>query len=227
MFARIKKSSHRLTAGLLVVAVLALGWGMADAADAGAGGEAPAVVRQIKVLPDKAPDCSSLKSIAETVTRGCNTNDAKGVALYNFVLLTHYHYFSANEAGGIPALKEINCYYGWGLCEARYENRWHYFDPFLKWYVWMPDGKDTAQDPDGDVIVPPERGADTADPPLEYSIDVTKSVKSWLAGDARNQGLVPMIDRSVDDGQMTRLQLYASEHNQTEFTPKLVIRLTR
>ena len=28
--------------------------------------DGPATVRQIKVLPDKAPDCSSLKSIAET-----------------------------------------------------------------------------------------------------------------------------------------------------------------
>ncbi len=25
--------------------------------------------------------------------------------------------------------------------EARYDDRWHYLDAFLKWYVWMPDGK--------------------------------------------------------------------------------------
>ncbi|HUT33334.1 MAG TPA: DNRLRE domain-containing protein [Planctomycetota bacterium] len=90
-------------------------------------------------------------------------------------------------------------------------------------------GKDTPKDPEGDVIVPPEEGADTANPPLEYSIDVTKSVKAWLAGDARNLGLaiVPIIDRSVDDGQYTRIQVLASEYNQKEFTPKLTIRLVK
>jgi hypothetical protein len=90
-------------------------------------------------------------------------------------------------------------------------------------------GKDTAKDPDGDVVVPPEEGADTADPPLEYSIDVTKSVKAWLAGETKNLSLaiVPIIDRSVDDGQYTRLQLLASEYRDKEFTPKLTIRLAK
>jgi hypothetical protein len=170
MLTQVRKSSNRrLTVALVVVALLILGRGIARAADPPRGGELPALVRQIKVLPDKAPDCSGLKSIAETATRGCKTNDAKGVALYNFVLLTHYHFHSANEDGGTPALKVINCY-GWGLCgntaavlsalwrqlgwgwrfvcwpghttvEARYDGRLHYFDTFLKWYVWMPDGK--------------------------------------------------------------------------------------
>lgn len=128
-----------------------------------------ALVSQIKVQPDKAPDCSSLKSIAESVTRDCKTNDAKAVAIYNFILLTFYHQPYANEDGGIPALKVINCY-GWGVCggthsvqsalwrelgwgwqfvgwpghttvEAQYDGRWHYFDAFLKYYAWMPDGK--------------------------------------------------------------------------------------
>jgi len=88
-------------------------------------------------------------------------------------------------------------------------------------------GKDTAREPDGHVIVPPDQGADTANPPLEYSIDVTKCVRAWLAGGATNYGLaiVPMIDRSVDDGQWTRIQLLASEYRDRRFTPKLVIRL--
>jgi hypothetical protein len=90
-------------------------------------------------------------------------------------------------------------------------------------------GKDTPKDPDGDVIIPPDDGADTADPPLEYSIDVTKSVKAWLAGEAQNHGLAiaPLIDRPVDDGQWTRLQILASEFNQKEFTPKLTVRLQK
>ncbi|MCX6905124.1 MAG: hypothetical protein NTW03_16925 [Verrucomicrobia bacterium] len=129
----------------------------------------PGLVRQIKVLPDQAPDCTSLKSIAESVTRGCKNNDEKAVAIYNFMQLAHYHRAYPGEPGGVPGLKESNCY-GWSLCgglhseqsalwrelgwdwrfvgwnghttvEARYDDRWHYLDVFLKFYAWMPDGK--------------------------------------------------------------------------------------
>ena len=128
------------------------------------------LVTQIKILPDKAPDCSSLKAIVESVTRGCQTNDEKAIAIYNFMRLTHYHRAYPSERGGIPVLKEINCY-GWSLCgglhaeqsalwrelgwdwrfvgwpghttvEAFYDGRWHYLDVFLKFYAWMPDPKD-------------------------------------------------------------------------------------
>jgi hypothetical protein len=131
---------------------------------------APRLVQQIKVLPDKAPDCSSLKAIVESVTRDCQTNDEKAIAIYNFMRLTHYHRAYPSEPGGIPVLKEINCY-GWSLCgglhaeqsalwremgwdwrfvgwpghttvEAFYDGRWHYLDVFLKFYAWMPDPKD-------------------------------------------------------------------------------------
>ncbi|MEI6165852.1 MAG: hypothetical protein WCS52_01525 [bacterium] len=130
---------------------------------------APALVAGIKVQPDKAPDCSSLKAIAESVTRGCKNNDEKAIAVYNFMILTHYHRNYPNEPGGLSVLKEINCY-GWSLCgglhseqsaiwrelgwnwrfvgwdghttvEAQYDGRWHYLDAFLKFYAWMPDGK--------------------------------------------------------------------------------------
>ncbi|HET6428330.1 MAG TPA: hypothetical protein VFJ30_07970 [Phycisphaerae bacterium] len=164
----------RITKAHLVVGLMALvlaggaAWAQAPSA-APAAAAPPAQVARIKVQPDKAPDCSSLKAIAESATRGCKTNDAKAVAIYNFMLLTHYHCPYAREDGGIPAIKEINVY-GWGVCggtsavmsalwrqlgwgwrfvgwpghttvEARYEDRWHYLDAFLKWYVWMPDGK--------------------------------------------------------------------------------------
>ena len=128
---------------------------------------APGLVAQIKVLPDKAPDCSSLKSIVETITRDCRTNDEKAIAIYNFMQLAHYHRAYPSEPGGLPVLKEINCY-GWSLCgvlhseqsalwrqlgwgwrfvgwdghttvEAQYDGRWHYLDVFLKFYAWMPD----------------------------------------------------------------------------------------
>lgn len=128
---------------------------------------APVLVRGIKVLPDKAPDCSSLKTIAESVTRGCKTNDERAIAIYNFMRLSHYHRAYPTEPGGVPVLKEINTY-GWSLCgglhaeqsalwrelgwnwrfvgwpghttvEAHYDGRWHYLDVFLKFYAWMPD----------------------------------------------------------------------------------------
>lgn len=152
-----------------LVCVLALLFATtASAADGKpAAAPTPGLVQGIKVLPDKVPDCSSLKSIVESVTRGCKTNDEKAIAIYNFMRLTHYHRAYPNEPGGIPVLKEINCY-GWSLCgglhaeqsalwrelgwnwrfvgwpghttvEAFYDGRWHYLDVFLKFYAWMPD----------------------------------------------------------------------------------------
>ncbi len=129
--------------------------------------DAPAAVRAIKVLPDKAPDCSSLKSIVESITRECKSNDEKAIAIYNFMQLSHYHFAYPGEPGGLPVLKEINCY-GWSLCgglhseesalwrqlgwgwrfvgwnghttvEANYDGQWHYLDSFLKFYAWKPD----------------------------------------------------------------------------------------
>ena len=131
--------------------------------------KAPGLVSQIKVLPDQAPDCSSLRSIVATITRDCQTNDQKAIAIYNFMQLAHYHRAYPGEPGGLPVLKEINCY-GWSLCgglhaeqsalwrelgwdwrfvgwnghttvEAKYDDRWHYLDVFLKFYAWMPDGR--------------------------------------------------------------------------------------
>jgi len=129
----------------------------------------PAQVSQIKVLPDKAPDCTSLANLVASITRGCKSNDDKAIAVYNFMNLTHYHFKGPNQRGGLPVLKEINCY-GWSLCgslhaeesalwralgwkwrfvgwdghttaEAGYDDKWHYLDIFLRFYAWMPDGK--------------------------------------------------------------------------------------
>lgn len=126
-------------------------------------------MRGIKVWPDKAPDNSSLKSIVATITRDCKTNDEKAIAIYNYCMLTNYHFAYPTEPGGIAVLKEINSY-GWSLCgglhtvqsalwieagwehryvgwnghttvEAKYDGRWHYLDVFLKFYAWEPDGK--------------------------------------------------------------------------------------
>ena len=130
-----------------------------------------ATVHQIKVTADKAPDCSSLKAIVESVTRDCKTNDEKAIAIYNFMQLTHYHQNYPSEKGGLAVLKEINVY-GWSLCgglhsvqaslwrelgwrwrfvgwsnpghttvECQYDGRWHYLDVFLRYYAWMSDPK--------------------------------------------------------------------------------------
>jgi hypothetical protein len=154
---------------VLLCCVLMLAW-----LSVGRAAEPPAVkgtVRQIKVIADKAPDCSSLKSIVESVTRGCKTNDEKAIALYNFMQLTHYHQGYPSEKEGLGALREINVY-GWSLCgglhtveaalwremgwqwryvgwsnpghttvEAFYDDRWHYLDVFLRYYTWMPNPK--------------------------------------------------------------------------------------
>ena len=97
----------------------------------------------------------------------CKTNDEKAIAIYNFMQLSHYHFAYPGEPGGLPVLKEINCY-GWSLCgglhseesalwrqlgwgwrfvgwdghttvEANYDGQWHYLDVFLKFYAWKPD----------------------------------------------------------------------------------------
>ena len=122
----------------------------------------------VKVVNDRAPDCSSLESIVETVTRGCKTDDERVIAIYNFCRYAYYHHSYATEPGGLSALKLINVY-GWGLCggqhtvqaalwekagykwryrgwsrpghttaEVFYGERWHYLDTFLKFYAWMP-----------------------------------------------------------------------------------------
>ncbi len=91
MCTQIKTLSNRgLTVALLVVAVIALGWEATRAADPPAG-DTPGLVRQIKVLPDKAPDCSTLKAIVDSITRECKTNDEKMIAVNNFMRIATYH----------------------------------------------------------------------------------------------------------------------------------------
>lgn len=143
-----------------------------NARAASAAAAPPAVLQEIKVLNDRAPDCSSLKTIVASVTRGCRNDDERVIAIYNFCRYAYYHHAYPNEPGGISALKMINVY-GWSLCggqhtvmaalwdaagypwryrgwsspghttvEVQYGGRWHYLDTFLKFYAWMPDPND-------------------------------------------------------------------------------------
>jgi hypothetical protein len=89
-------------------------------------------------------------------------------------------------------------------------------------------GTDTGPEA-GHVVVKPDEGRDTVDPPLEYTIDVTDVVRDWLDGKAPNHGLAiaPITDRAVDEGRQTRFQLYSSAHERVQYTPKLTVRFER
>ena len=79
------------------------------------------------------------------------------------------------------------------------------------------------------VVVQPEMGADTVDPPTEYQLDVTDLVHAWLVGGVPNHGLAiaPVIDTTVDENMMSRFQIYGSEYGREQYTPKLnVVLLT-
>lgn len=83
-----------------------------------------------------------------------------------------------------------------------------------------------AGSPASRTIVEPEGDTDLADPPVEVRLDVTDLVRDWLAGRRPNHGLalVPVPDRSVDEGQYTRFQVYATESGRAPVQPKLTIR---
>ena len=171
--------------------------------------DAPAgFVRQIKVLADKAPDTSSREAIVRSVTRGCKTNDEKAIAIYNFFRLMCYHHAYPGEPGGIAALKLFNVY-GWSLCggqhsalsslwvtagwkhrfvgwkghttvEAFYDDQWHYFDTFLKFYCWKKD----PNAPGGRTVA---RQADIANNPdlINKGMVYDKGRRVWYARDDR------------------------------------------
>ena len=108
---QIAKAMHcTLRVGLGTLSAIASLSGRASAAEPPRG--ADNLVRAVKVLPDKAPDSSSLKAIVETVTRDCKCNDDKMIALNNFMRISHYH--RAYPPGG-PSLLWFNNY-GWSLC---------------------------------------------------------------------------------------------------------------
>jgi hypothetical protein len=85
-------------------------------------------------------------------------------------------------------------------------------------------GADTGPAGSG-VVVKAEDGSDTADPPIEYQIDVTDLVRAWLDGGTPNYGLAiaPVSDSSVDEGLLTRFQMFGSQHSKSQYTPKLTV----
>ena len=87
-------------------------------------------------------------------------------------------------------------------------------------------GRDTGASVSS-VTVEPDPVSDTVDPPVEYRLDATALVQAWLADPKGNFGvaLAPVIDRGIDDGQFTRVQVLASEYREVKYTPKLTIEL--
>ncbi len=74
------------------------------------------------------------------------------------------------------------------------------------------------------AIVKPDMAEDTVDPPIEYQLDVTALVKTWLAGtDNHGLAIVSVPDRATDDGFHTRFQIYGSEASNAAYGPKLTV----
>lgn len=73
------------------------------------------------------------------------------------------------------------------------------------------------------TAAPPDEGSDLADPPIVLEWDITPLVRQWLAGQRPNHGLaiLPVVDRSVDEGRFTRLQVYGSEWRAPDLGPAL------
>jgi len=60
--------SMAVVASFAILSISGIALGQQPVAITAAQTAPPGLVRQIKVLPDQAPDCTSLKTIAETVT---------------------------------------------------------------------------------------------------------------------------------------------------------------
>ena len=75
------------------------------------------------------------------------------------------------------------------------------------------------------VIVQPDGQSDTADPPIEYQLDVTQIVQAWLDGRQANHGvaIAPVSDRLIDEGYHTRFQIYAREYRNGQYAPRLQV----
>ena len=73
-----------------IVAAFAAGLLVVSAAASGA------TVRRIVVTTDRSVDCSTLKTIVNDVTKNCETQQEKAVAIYNFMVRTVYMPYDPN-----------------------------------------------------------------------------------------------------------------------------------
>jgi hypothetical protein len=131
---------------------------------------------------------------------GAKTNDEKAVAIHTWLHHAIFHCAYPVEAApqSVGPLKVINAY-GWGLCggqhtvlkalfetagwsvryrgweghttvEVSYDDRWHYFDVFLKCYYWTRDRKTIAgqDDINQDPAIVLDGIKDNRVPPTHY-----------------------------------------------------------
>jgi serine/threonine protein kinase len=75
------------------------------------------------------------------------------------------------------------------------------------------------------TVVRPDPVNDIVDPPVKYDLDVTEIVRSWIEGNVANHGLavMPIADRTVDNGSQSRFQVRRTTAKQQQYAPKLTI----
>jgi hypothetical protein len=185
---------------------------------------------------------------------GAKTNDEKAIAIYTWLhhAIFHNAYPVEKSPQSVGPLKAIRVY-GWGLCggqhtvlkalfetagwkvryrgwdghttvEVFYDERWHYFDVFLKCYFWTKDKKtiagqdDINQDPsivldaEKEGRVPPDHylccgdeakgvvdGCRTSKP-----FPVSKHEDGWASVTGRDQGYTPAL--TLAPGATLRLE---------------------
>ena len=184
---------------------------------------------------------------------GAKTNDEKAIAIYNYLHGTIFHRAYPTEKGqSVGPLKVLNVY-GWGLCggqhtvlkalfetagwqvryrgwqghttiETNYDDRWHYFDVFLKCYYWTKDKKTIAgQDDIGadpsivlDAVkedrVPKESYMCCGDDPngipdqckKSKPYPVAKHEDGWASVTGRDKGYSPLL--TLRSGSALRLE---------------------
>ena len=170
---------------------------------------------------------------------GAKTNDEKAVALYRYLhhAIFHWAYPTERAPQSVGPLKVINAY-GWGLCggqhtvlkalyetagwkcrymgwpghttiEVNYDEKWHYYDVFMKCYYWTKDKSHVASQEeianDPSIVLDAEKDGRAAPEnlccgdSLQGVVDGCKArkdcgdAKGWAAVTWRDQGYNPLL----------------------------------
>ena len=152
---------------------------------------------------------------------GAKSNDEKAIAILDYLHATIFHFaYPVEKDQPVGPLKVLNVY-GWGLCggqhtvlkalfetagfqvryrgwdghttiETKYDDRWHYFDVFLKCYYWTKDRKTIAgQD---DINADPSivlDGAKDKRVPADYYLCCGDEAKGVVSGSKGSKALPP------------------------------------
>jgi hypothetical protein len=194
---------------------------------------------------------------------GAKTNDEKAIAIYRYLHHTIFHWAYPTEKPpqSVGPLKLINSY-GWGLCggqhtvlkalyetagwkcrymgwpghttiEVNYDDKWHYYDTFMKCYYWTKDKshvagqEEIANDPSivMDAVSEGRAAPENlccGDPP-QAVVDGSKArkdcgdVKGWASVTWRDNNYSPLL--TLPSGASVRLD-WKSEPNGFAITGK-------